>query len=167
MSRQLDRDEDLAFDHHAFRAASFEPVCPDGEIAGLLDGMTELVGGTGMISGDSDGESRGIEVYGITEEGDLYRRNGYYQTDGRAISNEMQEFDAGNSQDACDPAANEAPPRCVDHAPLREGALQKTRAASSRRMPTRSSLVALVRAIDARRSSAPASAMTRRLAPWG
>src|SRR5260370_22618520 len=92
MSRQLDRDKDLAFDHHAFRAASFEPVCPDGEIAGLLDGMRELVGRTGMISGDSDGQSRGSEVYCITEEGDRYPRYRSYQTDCRAPSSETQEF---------------------------------------------------------------------------
>src|SRR5262249_51458820 len=149
-----------------FRGARVEPIGQDREIPSLLDYAVQLVDRTTVISGDSHRDGFRIEVHRIAEERDLDRGNGHDERDGRAIADEMQEFDAGHGQHARDTVADATPWHGDGHALLRGDCLEKTKAASSSRIATRVRLASLVLAACCRRSSASASATTRRLVPW-
>jgi hypothetical protein len=57
---------------------------------------------------DRDRDVFGIEIDRVPEEHDLNRRDDHYQRDARSIVNEMQQFEARDSQHAPEVSSQEA-----------------------------------------------------------
>jgi hypothetical protein len=77
-----------------------KPVCLDCEVSGFSNNLMDQTYRGIVTPRDRDRNVFGIEIDCVAEEHDLNRRNDHYQRDARSIVNEMQQFEARDSQHA-------------------------------------------------------------------